>query len=284
MVGGGRAAARPAGLRARRRVAQPEPVVEHQLRTPSSRSSGHRFVTAAQGQLVGGAGEVGEQHVGVGRVDHRRLGRTAEDLAGMAHEPLVELVVAGHQHGQRGCGPPGRPGRPAGRTRRWCREPREHHRRRGRRCRCRARGRWWPPRCRSVPSARASSMSRRSSARYRPGRSGRVGTAGGRPRSGGAEPGPDLVGHELGAAPEAAEHQRAQPGTHQLRRQRRGLHVERAVIPVRTPAGPSPASASWGFHRMVVRSPRGEQSALTARTPARTTPRPARPVGRWWPR
>ena len=42
---------------------------------------------------------MGEQHVGVGRVDDGRLGRAGEDLGGVGHEPLVELVVAGDEHG-----------------------------------------------------------------------------------------------------------------------------------------------------------------------------------------
>lgn len=59
------------------------------------------LVVAAQRQLVGGARQVGEQHVGVGRVDDGGLGRAVEHLGGVGHEPLVELVVAGDQHGQR---------------------------------------------------------------------------------------------------------------------------------------------------------------------------------------
>ena len=33
----------------------------------------------------------------VGRVDHHGLGRPAEELARMRHEPLVELVFAGDE-------------------------------------------------------------------------------------------------------------------------------------------------------------------------------------------
>ena len=65
-----------------------------------------------QRPLVGGALEVGVEHVGVGRVDHRRLRRPREHLGGVAHQPLVELVVAGHEHGRPTSAVP-RPARPA---------------------------------------------------------------------------------------------------------------------------------------------------------------------------
>ena len=59
------------------------------------------FVVGGQRALVGGAGQVGEEDVGVGGVDDRGLGRSGEDLLRVGHEPLVELVVAGDQHGDR---------------------------------------------------------------------------------------------------------------------------------------------------------------------------------------
>ena len=44
---------------------------------------------------------MGKQHEGVREVDDRGLGRTGEHLARVGHEPLVELIGSGHQHGQR---------------------------------------------------------------------------------------------------------------------------------------------------------------------------------------
>ena len=146
---------RASGSRSRpptRRGADLEPVVQDQRAAPRRRA-GRRpppLVGVAERPLVGGAGQVGVEHVGVGRVDHRRLGRPGEDLVGVAHEPLVELVVAGDEDATMASWV-WRPARPA-----CCHmrgdgagEPVRARRRRARRRRCPARARWWPPRPRS---------------------------------------------------------------------------------------------------------------------------------------
>ncbi len=75
-----------------------EPVIEGQRPDPLvERARPPALVDVPEGLLVRRAGQMGVQHVGVGRVDHRRLGRSGEDLVGVGHVPLVELVVAGHQ-------------------------------------------------------------------------------------------------------------------------------------------------------------------------------------------
>ena len=66
------------------------------------------LVGVGERQLVGGAAQVRVDDVGVLRVHHRRLGRATHELLGVGGEPLVELVVAGHQHGG------GRAARPTG--------------------------------------------------------------------------------------------------------------------------------------------------------------------------
>ena len=84
-------------------LTQQEPVVEHQAAhgvvevvTPVA------GVVVAERMLEGRAGEMGVEDESVGGVDHCRLGRSAEHLRGMRHQVLVELILAGHQHGQRG--------------------------------------------------------------------------------------------------------------------------------------------------------------------------------------
>ena len=79
---------------------EPELVVEHQAADAVvEQVAPPALVVEGQRALVGRAGQVGEQDVGVGRVDDGGLGRPGEDLLGVGHEPLVELVVAGHEHG-----------------------------------------------------------------------------------------------------------------------------------------------------------------------------------------
>ena len=71
-------------------------------RTPSSRRGRPPpRVGVGEGQLVGGAAQVRVDHVGVVGVDDGGLGQPGEQLVGVGHEPLVELVVAGHEHGRR---------------------------------------------------------------------------------------------------------------------------------------------------------------------------------------
>ena len=83
-------------------IADLEPVVEGERAHPFVEGARPpALVDVAERLLVRGAGEVGVQHVGVGRVDHRRFGWPGEHLVGMGHVPLVELVVAGHQDDDR---------------------------------------------------------------------------------------------------------------------------------------------------------------------------------------
>ncbi len=90
-----------------------EAVVHHQRAHAFGEDVGRPvgLVGPAEGQLVGGAGEVGAEHERVGGVDDRRLGRAGEHLVGMGHEPLVELVLARHEHGERLLGLAPRPPR-----------------------------------------------------------------------------------------------------------------------------------------------------------------------------
>ncbi len=78
-----------------------EEIVEHQL--------AHRVVEGVaevplvgvgQRQLVRGARDLGAGDERVVGVDHRGLGRAGQQLARMACVPLVELVVAGDEHGR----------------------------------------------------------------------------------------------------------------------------------------------------------------------------------------
>ena len=57
-----------------------------------------RDVRGGERHLGGGRGEVRAQHVGVGRVEGARLDRGVEHRLGMAHEVVVEGVVAGEEH------------------------------------------------------------------------------------------------------------------------------------------------------------------------------------------
>ncbi len=58
-----------------------------------------------QGILVCGTQQVRVKHVGVGRIDHRWLRHSIEQVARVASHPLVELVFAAHQHGHGGVSP-----------------------------------------------------------------------------------------------------------------------------------------------------------------------------------
>ena len=79
---------------------QAELVVEHEAADAVvEQVAPPALVGRGQRVLVGRAGQVREQDVGVGGVDDGRLRRPGEDLGGVGHQPLVELVVAGHEHG-----------------------------------------------------------------------------------------------------------------------------------------------------------------------------------------
>ena len=144
-------------------------------------------------------------------------GGRREDLARVGHEPLVELVLAGHQHGQRRCWRRARPGPPAATSRRWCRGSRRARRRRARRCRRRARGRWWPPR----PAGARRTARPRSPAARRPGS-----------RPGRAAPSP--------AQRRSGSRRRASAATTSVPRRLRQKAMARAARPPRAPAS-SPA-------------------------------------------
>ena len=111
-------------------------------------------------------------------------GGRGEDLVGMAHQPLVELVVAGHEHDDRLLRLRARPGPPAATSRRSCRGTRRARRRRARPRRCRARARSWPPR---RGAARRTARARSRGARRPGSRRGRAGPdRPGRPAAGAA--------------------------------------------------------------------------------------------------
>ncbi len=84
------------------------PVAEHQ--TVIEDQPPHAFaeilappplVVEAQRRFIRRAREVWEQHERVRQVHDRRLGRTGEHLTGVSHQPLIELIGSGHEHGQR---------------------------------------------------------------------------------------------------------------------------------------------------------------------------------------
>ena len=107
---------RSASAVARSRRVQYHPVGRRRSSPRSTRSSRtsciadaeDRLVVLRQRQLGGGGAQVRAQDVRVGRVEHRRLDRTAEQRGGVVDEVGVQGVVAGDQHGERALtGPPG---------------------------------------------------------------------------------------------------------------------------------------------------------------------------------
>ena len=85
-------------------------------------------VVGRERQLVRGARDLGAQHERVLRVHDRAFGRAARELVGMRDVPLVELVVAGHEHrGRPAIGAPRAP-RLLPHRRQRSREAVEHHR------------------------------------------------------------------------------------------------------------------------------------------------------------
>ena len=64
------------------------------------------LVAVGEGPFERGAREVGSEDERVGGVDHRALGRPFEQRPRVAHEPLVELVVAGDEHREGGLAGP----------------------------------------------------------------------------------------------------------------------------------------------------------------------------------
>ncbi len=70
-------------------------------RTPSSSLGPPLIVAVAERELVRRAREMGIHDVRVLDVDHRRLWRSGEQVVRMGGEPLVELVVACDQDGER---------------------------------------------------------------------------------------------------------------------------------------------------------------------------------------
>ena len=143
-------------------------------RTPSSSWSGQNSASLRRsGSSCAAHPRWGTYDVRVVQVDDRPFRWAAEQLVGVAHHPLVQLVLARDQHRQAAARRNGRPARPAARTRRWCRGSRTAPRRPGRRCRRPARGRWWRRR-RAAAHRTARPRSRVAPrAGSRPGRSGR---------------------------------------------------------------------------------------------------------------
>ena len=93
-------------------VAGLEPVVEREPEDGIVEAGAEpAFVVELQGQLVGRARDLGVEDERVLRVHHRRFGTAAEELGGVRGVPLVELVVAGDEHGRCAAACP-RPARP----------------------------------------------------------------------------------------------------------------------------------------------------------------------------
>ena len=79
-----------------------EQVIEHQPAdcilervTPPS------LVGRREWEFIGGAGQMGQQHMGVLRIDHRRFRGSVEQFIGMGDEPMIELIVTGDERGER---------------------------------------------------------------------------------------------------------------------------------------------------------------------------------------
>jgi hypothetical protein len=60
-----------------------------------------RGLVRVERQLVDRARELRGEDVGIVRVDHRRLGRAAEEVVGVVHQVLVHGLVVAHQHRHR---------------------------------------------------------------------------------------------------------------------------------------------------------------------------------------
>ena len=56
-------------------------------------------VVLAERPFSRGAPQVGLQHVRVGGVDHRRLGRLVEQVCGVIDEVLIQRIVLSNEHG-----------------------------------------------------------------------------------------------------------------------------------------------------------------------------------------
>ena len=57
-------------------------------------------VAVGQRRLVGGSADVARQHARVRVIEDRRLDSAPEQLVGLAHEVLIESVLARHEHRQ----------------------------------------------------------------------------------------------------------------------------------------------------------------------------------------
>jgi hypothetical protein len=105
------------GVRARSRTtraarpqdAAPDQVGQHEPHL--ARLARTAQVRLGERQLGRGAAQVRPRTYGVGRVEHRRLDRPAEQRLRVVHEVGVQRVVAGDEDRQRPC--PARPARPA---------------------------------------------------------------------------------------------------------------------------------------------------------------------------
>ncbi len=80
--------------------AEDELVVEHQPPDAVVEFGPPLVVAVAEWELVGRTREVGIHDIRVLDVDHRRLRRSGEEVLRMGGEPLVELIVAGHEDGE----------------------------------------------------------------------------------------------------------------------------------------------------------------------------------------
>ena len=135
--------------------------VEH---GPHGVAAEQRQVGRGQRRLGRGAAQLRAEHVRVGRVQHGRLDRPAEQRLGVVDQVGVQRVVAGHQHAERlPAGPPGPPGLLP--QRRQGARVAAAAPRRARPGRRRVRARWWRPGRAGRRRAGARSSARRSSRR-----------------------------------------------------------------------------------------------------------------------
>ena len=239
-----------------RSLARSRPVQNQPGRPAAQQPAGHqvlghlgrgrpeqRQVVVGERQLGGRRAQVRGEHVRVVGVEHGRLDRPAEQRLGVVHEVGVERVVARDEHRQRALRRRGRPGRPAATATPACPGSRRAGRRPARRCRRRARARWWRRRRAARPTAapaRGRGAPRAGSRRGRP-RPGRPGRARPRRAAAGRWPRPTSAPRR-----DRTNATRPDPVDDQVGEQVAGLGGRRP--PYRRSAAPRPARSAGGSH------------------------------------
>ena len=191
---------------------------------PSSSWSGQNSASAvSQRQLVCRAAQVRHEHVRVVQVDHRPFRCAAEQLVGVAHHPLVELVLACDEHRQALLAGAATPPDLLPERGDRAREAAQHHG---------VEAADVDPELERVGGDDAAQPAAEQVGLDLATLRGQVAGSIGPHRIGqlGSDGAADVLGDQLGAAPRAAEHQGAQSGIDQPRRQQAGLGVHRPPI------------------------------------------------------